>query len=251
MVVMNSLTKRTITLLMLPLLLGACSKEAELSNTESSNAELSNAELLRNAYLNCIEVTEEKIRPLVTLTKDDKDVIWNEAGDRVLLFTFHRYPDSYPDGQEITFTWGESWLCSVQEYKSWYLHNKDNINDALLRTKQVLGMAEDSQNTYISTMWFDPKDVSRPAYVTDPTKQMKLEFDEGVSEEYKSWFTSQYYYSYETKHLPWTRLGYTYDWSKEAKDRYGLTEFIAWKGTTVKVEKTLTVEQFCLPLMRK
>ena len=44
--------------------------------------------------------------------------------------------------------------------------------------------------------------------------------------------------------LPWTRLGYTYDWSEEAKDKYGLTEFIAWKGTTVTVDKTLTVSEF-------
>ena len=231
---MNSLINKTIILLTVPALLSACSKQAELSN----------AELLRNAYLDCIEVTKEKIRPLVAFTKDDKNITWNESGDKVLLFTFHRFPDSYPDGKEITFTWGESWLCSVKEYATWYLNNKDNIKDPLLRTKQVLGMAEDSKNTYISSMWFDPSDVSRPAYVTDATKQMKLEFDEGTTEEYKNWFASQYYYSYETKHLPWTRLGYTYDWSKEAKDRYGLTEFVAWKGTTVTVDKTLTVEEF-------
>ena len=228
------LHKRILTLLVIPALLGACSKQVELTNTE----------LLRNAYLDCIEATSEKIRPLVCLTKDDKNVTWNETGDRVLLFTFHRYPDSYPDGKEITFTWGESWLCSTKEYATWYLNNKDNIKDPLLRTKQVLGMDEASKNTYISSMWFDVKDLQRPAYVTDPTKPMKLEFDEDANDEYKNWFSSQYYYSYEIKHLPWTRLGYTYDWSKEAKDRYGLTEFIAWKGTTVTVDKTLTVEEF-------
>ena len=55
---------------------------------------------------------------------------------------------------------------------------------------------------------------------------------------------SQYYYSYDVNKLPWTRLGYTYDWSKEAKDKYGLSEFIAFKGTTAIVEKTLLVEDF-------
>ena len=227
-------SKHIISLLIIPTLLGACSKQVELTNEE----------LLRNVYLDVIEATEEKIRPLVNLVQEDKNITWNEAKDKVLLFTFHRYPDSYPDGQEITFTWNESWLCSVKEYATWYLNNKDNIKDVLLRTKQVLGMDEASKNTYISSMWFDVKDLERPAYVTDPTKPMKLEFDENVSEEYKTWFASQYYYSYDVKHLPWTRLGYTYDWSKEAKDRYGLTEFIAWKGTTVTVDKTLTVEEF-------
>ena len=227
-------SKRIIALALIPLFVVGCSKEPELSNQE----------LLRKAYLDVIEATEEKIRPLVTLTKADEKVTWNQSQDRVLLFTFHRYPDSYPENEEVTFTWGESWLCSVKEYVNWYKNNRNNIKDILLRTKQVLGMDETSQNTYITSMWFDPNDVSRPAYVTDPTKQMALQFEEDATDEYKEWFQNQYYYSYETKHLPWTRLGYTYDWSKEAKDRYGLTEFIAWKGTTVTVDKTLLVNEF-------
>ena len=227
-------SKRIIVLALLPLFVISCSK----------NSGLTNQELLHKAYLDVIEATQEKIRPLVTLNKTDEKVTWNQAQEKVLLFTFHRYPSSYPENEEVTFTWGESWLCSVKEYVNWYKDNKNNIKDILLRTKQVLGMDEASQNTYITSMWFDPNDVSRPAYVTDPTKQMALQFEEGVTDEYKEWFQSQYYYSYETKHLPWTRLGYTYDWSKEAKDRYGLTEFIAWKGTTVIVEKTLLVNEF-------
>lgn len=209
---------------------------------------LSNQQRIHNAYLDCIEATNDKIRPLVNLTLDEERITWNDTKDRVLLFTFHRFPTSYPDGQEITFTWGESWVCSVKEYASWYQSNQSNIQDILLRTKQVLGMNEDSKNTYISSMWFDPHDLQRPAYITDPTKPMSLTFSESETDEYKSWFAEQYYESYDVNHLPWTRLGYTYDWSAEAKDRYGLSEFIAWKGTTVTVEKTLLVEEFAATL---
>ena len=209
----------------------------------SNNKVIDLKERLHNAYLDVIEATEEDIRPLVSLTKDEENLYWSDD-NKVLLFTFHRFPSSYPDGEEITFTWGESWLCSVKEYENWYKSNKDNIKDPLLRTKQVLGMSDESKNTYISSMWIDSNDVQRPAYITDPTKQMSLQFDENETDEYKAWFSNQYYYSYDVAKLPWTRLGYTYDWSGEAKDRYGLSEFIAWKGTTVKVEKTLTVEEF-------
>ena len=209
----------------------------------SNNKVIDLKERLHNAYLDVIEATEEDIRPLVSLTKDEENLYWSDD-NKVLLFTFHRFPSSYPDGEEITFTWGESWLCSVKEYENWYKSNKDNIKDPLLRTKQVLGMNDESKNTYISSMWIDSNDVQRPAYITDPTKQMSLQFDENETDEYKAWFSNQYYYSYDVAKLPWTRLGYTYDWSEEAKDRYGLSEFIAWKGTTVKVEKTLTVEEF-------
>ena len=201
-------------------------------------------ERLHNAYLDVIEEDETDLRNLVSLTKEDQNVTWNSEGNRVLLFTFHRYPTSYPDGASVTFSWGESWVCSVKEYAKWYKDNKSNIKDVLLRTKQVLGMSDESKNTYITSMWFDPADVSRPAYVTDVTKQMSLSFPEGTTDEYKTWFNGQYYYSYDVAKLPWTRLGYTYDWSEEAKDKYGLTEFIAWKGTTVTVDKTLLVEDF-------
>ena len=200
-------------------------------------------ERLHNAYMDSIEAKEENIHPLVNLTKDDKKVKMNDKGE-VLLFTLNRYPDSYPDGQEITITWGESWLCSVKEFENWYLDNKSNIKDPLLRVKQVLGMSHESKNTYISSLWFSPSDVKRPAYVTDVTKAMDLKFAEDESEEYKDWFANQFYYSYDVSKLPWTRLGYTYDWSEEAKDRYGLSEFIAFKGTKAVVEKTLLVEDY-------
>ena len=227
-------TKTIFQLSLLSVFLFSCSSEVSKSL----------AERLHDAYLDVIETKQENLRDLVTLTEDDEKITWNQNKDKVLLFTFHRYPDSYEDGKQITFTWGESWLCSLKELENWYLANKNNIEDPLLRVKQVLGMSHESKNTHISSMWFDPKDVFRPAYVTDPTKQMKTTFDENVTEEYKTWFTSQYYYSYDVSKLPWTRLGYTYDWSENAKDRYGLTEFIAWKGTTVTVEKTLLVEDY-------
>ena len=209
-----------------------------------NEVELTLEERLHNAYLDVIETKEENIKPLVTLTKTDEKVIWNEEQNKVLLFTFHRWPTSYPEGEEITCSWGDSWLCSVKEYQSWYLQNKNNIKDVLLRTKQVLGMDYNSKNTYISSLWFDPADIYRPAYIKDSTIQMKTSFPDNETEEFKSWFYKQYYSSYNDSKLPWTRLGYTYDWSKEAKDRYGLSEFIAWKNTKAVVEKTQLVEEF-------
>lgn len=220
-------------LLTLPFLLLSCAKQT-----------LTNEELLHQAYLNVIEATKDKLRPLINLVEGEDKVDWNQSKDKVLLFTFHRFPSSYPEKEEITFTWDESWVCSVKEYRNWAKANKDNITDPLLRTKQLLGMGEDSKNTYISSMWFSPSSLIRPAYVTDITKPMDITLEEGLSEEYQAWFKSQYYYSYEVKHLPWTRLGYTYDWSSEAKDRYGLSEFIAFKGTTVTVERTCLVSDF-------
>ena len=109
--------KRIVVLALLPLFVISCSKDSGLTNQE----------LLHKAYLDVIEATQEKIRPLVTLTKTDENITWNQGQDKVLLFTFHRYPSSYPENEEVTFTWGESWLCSVKEYVNWYKENKNNI----------------------------------------------------------------------------------------------------------------------------
>ena len=239
-----NISLRLLTLPLISMMLVGCSTKGKATTSSSSETPLTLEERLHNAYLDVIEAKEENIRPLVTLTQDEQKITWNTTNDKVLMFTFHRFPTSYPEGEEITFTWSESWLCSVKEMQGWYTANKSNIKDPLLRVKQVLGMSHESKNTYISSMWISPEDMIRPAYVTDITKQMALQFDENETDEYKTWFTNQYYYSYDVSKLPWTRLGYTYDWSEEAKDKYGLSEFVAFKGTTVTVDKTLPVEEF-------
>ena len=235
-----NIARKIYVLPLISLFVFSCSKGA---------SPLSLEERLHNAYLDVIEEDENDLRDIVCLNQSDNRVTWNSDNSKVLLFTFHRFPTSYPDGEDITFTWGESWLCSVKELQTWYVNNKSNIKDPLLRVKQVLGMSHESKNTYISSMWISPNDVIRPAYVTDVTKQMSLTFDETVTDEYKTWFNSQYYYSYDVSKLPWTRLGYTYDWSAEAKDKYGLSEFVAFKGTSVTVDKTLLVEDFLNELL--
>lgn len=227
------MNQRLLILPLLSLLLLGCS-----SNTHH----LSLDERLHNAYLDVIEAKEENIRPLVNLNEQENKVDYQDG--RVLLFTLHRFPSSYPTGENITFNWDESWLCSVKELNNWYIDNKSNIKDPLLRVKQLLGMSHDSPNTYISSMWINPLDVIRPAYITDVNTPMALSFDQDETDNYKTWFASQYYYSYEVKKLPWTRLGYTYDWSEEAKDKYGLSEFVAFRGTEVTVDKTLEVQDF-------
>ena len=225
--------KSIITISLLPMLLMGCSNES-----------LSLEQRLHDAFLDVIEEDENDLRTLVSLTHEDSLVTWNQDNEKVLLFTLHRFPSSYIEGEVCAITWKESWLCSVKEYAKWYKDNKDNIKDVLLRTKQLLGMSNESRNTYISSLWFDPNDVYRPAYVANPTKPMSLTFAEDNPDFFKSWFTNEYYSSYDTNKLPWTRLGYTYDWSEESKDKYGLTEFIAFDGVSFTVEKTLTVEEF-------
>lgn len=197
------------------------------------------------AITNAMETKKENIRDLVNITKDDPNTLWNVDG-KVLMTTFHHHPDSYKEGKTITLYW-ESWVTSTKEFSNVYKKYKSSFeNNPDLRVKQLLGLDYNSANTYITSYWVDPNDLIRPAYVVDTTKPMKITFDEGTSDEYKTWFYNQCGYAYYSDNrVPWTRLGYTYDYYPN-KDRYGLSEFVISKDkeATVTVDKTKLVKDF-------
>ncbi|MGN0814964.1 MAG: hypothetical protein ACI4MH_07010 [Candidatus Coproplasma sp.] len=197
-----------------------------------------------SAVQDAILAEESEIRELVTLTKDDERVTWNGDG-KVLLLTFHNYPDSYKEGEtSVTGSW-YMWTVTDGEIVGWYAQNQYSNDIFADKLKQVLGMPVSSSNGYISAVWVDVSDVIRPAYQPDPTKQLTAEDLDGSSlGEYKEWFNSNILSSYFSTRgqYPWTRLGYTYNWA--ADEAYGLTEFIILPGSEITVEFTLTINGF-------
>lgn len=188
---------------------------------------------------------ESEIMPVIEITEDSEDVIWDEQKERVLMATFHHYPDSYPDGEEVTLEWGTVWTFSQQEFADWLASQDEEITDWSLRMNQLLGMPEDSGNTYVTTMWVSPDDMIRPAYVPDITAQMTNTLDEETMEDeaFVSWFEGNIIGSYFDGAYPWTRLGYTYDWADNGVE-YGMSEFLVEQNAKVLVEKTLPLKEF-------
>ncbi|WP_373163574.1 hypothetical protein [Agathobaculum sp. Marseille-P7918] len=64
----------------------------------------------------------------------------------------------------------------------------------------------------------------------DVTAQMENGYEEITDPMYQSWFDDNILYSYFKSEYPWTRLGYTYDWSG-GDSPYGLTEFLIADGS--------------------
>ena len=64
-----------------------------------------------------------------------------------------------------------------------------------------------------------------------------------TDETYKQWFDQNILWSYFTSDYPWTRLGYTYDWSG-GESEYGLSEFLIYDGSKTEIEFTYTTEEF-------
>lgn len=162
---------------------------------------------------------------------------------RVLLCTWHNYPDSYPEGKDVTIEWGYVWMFTDKEIAS-YKDELKKSKDPETRLKQLIGLPPDCDYTTVTGFWVSPENVIRPAYRTEvDSGKMTTSFDENVDADFKKWFDGNIIDSYFDDFYPWTRLGYTYDWADNDSE-YGLTEFLVSDKAEVKVEFTDTTAEF-------
>ncbi|MFI3176508.1 MAG: hypothetical protein R3Y67_03325 [Eubacteriales bacterium] len=207
----------------------------------TSNAE-GDKTLYELAMADSMVAEEDEIYELVTLDALDEMVTWDEEG-RVLLLTYHSYPDSYLEGEDVTLEWGSVWSFTDKELEAFYEEEKDDVEDWALRLEQLIGLPEGSGHTVVTAMWVDLSDVTRPAYQSDATDGTMMNYlPEGVEEEYQEWFDQNILDSYYYGAYPWTRLGYTYDWADNGTE-YGVTEFLIQKGAITEVEYTMTLDE--------
>lgn len=205
----------------------------------SKTTEVLYAEAVRDA----MTVEKEEILPLVSLDKDSPYALYDEQG-RVLLLTFHKYPDSYPNGEDVKIEWGEVWTFTGGELADWYSEHKDGVTDWPARLRQLIGLAPDNEATHFTAMWVKPEDVKRPANVQEiGDVSMTDSLAENTDEAFKEWFDGNIIWSYFDSAYPWTRLGYTYDWAADAEDEYGLSEFLVADGSEVEAAYTVTTEE--------
>lgn len=193
-----------------------------------------NLVLYHNAVVDAMQADYDEILPLRAIDKTQ---------DEVLVATWHRYPDSYPAGQEAEINHGEVWVFTAEEIKEWSAKQTETDNMEL-RLQQLIGLPPQKGYTHFSLLWVDPDDLFRPSpdnEIDDTT--VGLSFPENAAEEYQNWFNGNILYSYYPLRYPWTRLGYTYDWADNGTE-YGLSEFIIRNHAKVRVEKTYTNEEF-------
>lgn len=217
-------------------LLGGCAQEMVLPETL-----LSNEALWEAAMADAVFSDDDEVMELVTLTAGDPQVIWDEDGEQVLLLTWHDYAEACAPGDVLAHE--EIWATSLGEMEDWYGENRAGVTDWELRFAQLLGVPDDGSHTRFTAFWISPREVLRPAYITDVTAQMENSYQQASDPAYREWFEANILYSYFESAYPWTRLGYTYDWSGGDSD-YGLTEFLVQDGSASEIEFTYTTEEF-------
>ena len=190
-------------------------------------------------------IDDDEILPLVNISKEDENVTWN--GEKVLVAFMHKYPSSYPTGEDITLQWGNVWCVSAAEMSKWVRENGQGVIDWSLRLHQVLGMPTSKNYTTVTAIWVDASLLYRPANVTDANSPMAKTYqatgDAEFDSMYKAWFDSNIIWSYFDSAYPWTRLGYTYDWADNGTE-YGLSEFLIFSGASATVEYTYSIEEY-------
>jgi len=199
--------------------------------------------------------SSEVIDTLWAITPDNPNLQWKTIHGQqyVLVATFMKYPGSYPAGDSISNTWGQSWVFIPTQMKRRLTPGFTASTDTIMRICQLLGLppADNSSNTHISTLWVRPEQLVRPAgnpaINTSTTGAMLLS---SVSADYATWFDNNIIYSYYRPltsatdyYYPWTRLGYTYDWAPDAKE-VGMSEYVLQTGSGIWVEQTTTAATF-------
>ena len=202
-------------------------------------------ELWTAAMQDAVFSEDSEVMELVTLTREDPRVIWDESGEQVLLLTWHDYDDACEPGSPVPSGGGDIWATSLGEMTAWYGEHREGVEDWNLRFAQLLGVHADEGYTRFTGFWVSAEEVIRPAYLTDVTLQMENGYDKLQEGPYKDWFDQNILWSYFESDYPWTRLGYTYDWSGGASE-YGLTEFLISDSSGTKIAFTYTTDEFIL-----
>ncbi len=202
-------------------------------------------------------------KPLVTLDPDSTGVEHDDNG-RVLLCTWHRSPEVYPTGTDVTLNYGNITAYSLKELTAWYSnpdHQEEFLPDNVdQRLQQLFGLpplsADTSKNTHFTIFWVNPESVVRPAYSSDVmSTNMTNSLLTQPDDPFSIWFGSTALYYYTTVNQAWTRLGYTYDWYPYPEDEkespevraarhFGLTEFLVNNEQSIHVVSTTTTSAF-------
>lgn len=127
-----------------------------------------------------------------------------------------------------------------------------------MRMLQLFGLSPDCDYDIMVQFYADPSTIFRPAHDPDiTTTTVGLEFPKNVDENFKvgeTNFREWYRYSVQAAYeddspLPWTQMGYTYDWHEGAPHQ-GLSEYVVGHHTWIKVKSRQKVSEFISGLLK-
>ena len=187
----------------------------------------------KTAILDAAVIEDNEIVTLPTL-----------SDEQVTVVTWTAFPDSYPIRKEVVLEWGHVWVTLDHDVKErCAVYDRETLSGEVQR---LLGLPVEEKTRRFVTMVVPTSSVFRPCANSDVTvERCHAKMPDFVSSAHKAWYADQVATAYQfPKGVPWTRLGYTYNW-KHGESEVGPAEFVVRKGTTVQVISVRTTEEHC------
>ena len=101
---------------------------------------------------------------LTPIVETNLNLSWRgESGNKsVLVVVWTKYDSSYPVGETVNTTWGDTWVTVAPEIKTFFKNHVDPNSNLTLRVKQLLGLPPNSSNLYFVELWVNPQSLFRP-----------------------------------------------------------------------------------------
>lgn len=177
-----------------------------------------------------------EVAPLPAITADSMTVV---------SWVPERYRGSYPVGQTVGFDWNV-WVTAVPQLQERCRTVPYDSSAAYLTVQQYLGLPVTTGARFIATFRVATADLFRPCADPSMTSTACGEtFPDGTSEAHKAWIATQSLTAYQRPNgFPWTRLGYTYDWSTPSAN-VGAFEYVVKPNGSIRVVAADTPEAYC------
>jgi hypothetical protein len=199
----------------------------------------------------------------------------SEISDRLFAINSANQALQWQDGKVLVVTWksqssfdanfkNQSQTSPQEKYVTWVTAApqvqafcqgfvKNNPNEDLnLRLKQYLGLNADWNYDVFVELWVDPADMFRPCVdpeIDDASCQLKFAEDKVPAVKniasYPAFYKNLYFNDFRYRPgVPWTGLGYTYDWGNPASP-VGASEYILRPDSTYRIERVVETAEYC------
>lgn len=219
--------------------------------TPENPGAMSGARTFADAVKDAETVTADEVSTaLVAIVPGAPKLVWSEKDGkkRVLMVTWTSYK-GYDDQKGKSLPLGRETWVTAAPYVGEFCKGKAAEGAALAaRLEQLLGLPANNGKDRFVELWVEPKDMFRPCpdpEITDHECGIDAPQPSAlvtVSAGHVKWFEELKAKSYGQGGYPWTRLGYTYDWSGA---EVGMSEFVVQKGAEVTVERAVSNEEYC------
>lgn len=187
----------------------------------------------------------EVVDNLTAIVPWNTDLIRDDEG-RVLMVTWTSYPGYDELAGQDTPAGVELWVTVGRELQTFCRETGLRGAALALRLEQRLGLPPNVGKDRIVELWVPESALFRPApdaEITDTTAELAI--PSVAAAEHIGWLMNLTAASYGQQGYPWTRLGYTYDWSPDAQSDVGQSEFVIRKGAIVGVRSVSSHDEYC------